>query len=388
MSAFYVHNNGLPANQTRGISAQVRSELDAIAASFTLMPSAPSLASGLGNYLVDTGVADAYVATAGTQVTAYADGQTFLIKAVAANTTASTVNISALGLKSVVRPDGTPLVANDIAAGQIFQISYNATAGNFQLALAGTSAAVSATAAAASAAQAAADVVLTHADVVLTHADVVLTNDDVISSAASAVLAANSAVSFIGTSSTSRLMATGLITLTTQASKNFVTGQFMVAASNADATNYMFGQVSSYSGTTLIINVTLVGGSGTYADWNISISGARGTQGTQGIQGDTGATGAGVLARVEVSGTTQTATTGNDYWLENVAVTAVTAPASTDTYRFKVTPANGLLTNTIDFGAATVRGPAGTMTGILTMELGLPMDFEYSSTLSQWVWLS
>ncbi len=93
------------------------------------------------------------------------------------------------------------------------------------------------------------------------------------------------------------------------------------------------------------------------------------------------------LTRVEVSPTTQTATTGNDYWLENVAATAVTAPASTNAYRFKVTPANGLLTNTIDFGAATVRGPAGTMTGILNMELGLPMEFEYSSTLTQWVWL-
>ncbi len=108
--------------------------------------------------------------------------------------------------------------------------------------------------------------------------------------AASATLAANSAASFIGTSTTSRLMATGLITLTTQAAKNFITGQFIIAASNAGATNYMFGQVSSYSGTTLIIDVQLVGGSGTYADWNISIEGARGPQGTQGATGPAGNT--------------------------------------------------------------------------------------------------
>ena len=91
------------------------------------------------------------------------------------------------------------------------------------------------------------------------------------------------------------------------------------------------------------------------------------------------------LVRVEVAGTTQTATTGNDYWLENVALCAVTAPASTDGYHFKVTPANGLLTNTIDFGAATVRGPASTLTGVITLNLGVPMEFTYSSTLSQWV---
>lgn len=47
----------------------------------------------------------------------------------------------------------------------------------------------------------------------------------------------------------------------------------------------MYGQVTSYSGSTLIINVTLINGSGTYTDWSISIAGTRGA---------TGATGAGL----------------------------------------------------------------------------------------------
>lgn len=92
-----------------------------------------------------------------------------------------------------------------------------------------------------------------------------------------------------------------------------------------------------------------------------------------------------VLPRTEVSGTTHTAVANEDCWLENVAATAVTAPSLADARRFAVTPANGLTTNTINFGSATVRGPAGTVTGTLTLNLGARMEFYGSSTLNQWV---
>lgn len=92
------------------------------------------------------------------------------------------------------------------------------------------------------------------------------------------------------------------------------------------------------------------------------------------------------LPITEVSGTTQTAAAYVDYWLGNVAATAVTANASpVDGERFAVTPVNGLLTNTIDFGSATVRGPAGTVTGVLTLNMGARMEFKYSTTLTKWV---
>lgn len=93
------------------------------------------------------------------------------------------------------------------------------------------------------------------------------------------------------------------------------------------------------------------------------------------------------LIRVEVSGTSQTAIAGNDYFLENVASTAVTAPASVDGARFAVTPGNGVKTNTVDFGAAVVRGPNATASGVITIDLGARMEFIYSSTLSKWVLL-
>jgi hypothetical protein len=90
--------------------------------------------------------------------------------------------------------------------------------------------------------------------------------------------------------------------------------------------------------------------------------------------------------RVIVTGTTQAAASGSNYWLTNVAATTVTPPAAADGAKFRVTPVNGLLTNAIDFGAATVLGYGGaTASGLITMTLGAPMEFEYSTTLTKWV---
>ena len=102
------------------------------------------------------------------------------------------------------------------------------------------------------------------------------------------------------------------------------------------------------------------------------------TDGTNATWGD-------VLAITNVSGTTQTAVSGSEYLLSNVAATAVTAPTAVDGVRFAVTPVNGLTTNTVDFGAATVRGPSGTTTGVITLDLGQRLEVIYSSTLSKWV---
>lgn len=97
---------------------------------------------------------------------------------------------------------------------------------------------------------------------------------------------------------------------------------------------------------------------------------------------------AGALMPAKVSGTSQAAASGRDYFLENVAATAVTAPSAVDGAEFAVTPANGLLTNTVDFGAATVQGPSGALTGVVTLDLGARLQVKYSSTISKWVVLS
>ena len=53
----------------------------------------------------------------------------------------------------------------------------------------------------------------------------------------------------------------------------------------------MEGSITSFSTTSLIVNVDYTGGSGTFASWNVTSSGAVGSTGPTGLQGTTGPTG-------------------------------------------------------------------------------------------------
>lgn len=133
--------------------------------------------------------------------------------------------------------------------------------------------------------------------------------------ASSASAAASQAAALVGTSTTSLAIAVASKTFTTQASKQFNVGQFVLATSGADPTNYMYGQVTSYSNTTLIVDVQVIGGSGTHADWTISIAGVRGA---------TGATGTGITEQAAgftaTGGTTpKTLTVDVDFTMSNAA---------------------------------------------------------------------
>ncbi len=75
---------------------------------------------------------------------------------------------------------------------------------------------------------------------------------------------------FVATSTTSLLIEVAAKTFTTQAALNCYPGAWVRAVSAASSANYMQGYCTSYSGTTLVLGVTAVGGSGTLADWNIS----------------------------------------------------------------------------------------------------------------------
>jgi len=70
---------------------------------------------------------------------------------------------------------------------------------------------------------------------------------------------------FTGTSTTSSALATGSKTFTTQADKGFSVGTFVLIVSNANpSTNYFYGQITAYSGTSLTVNVEVIGGSGCF----------------------------------------------------------------------------------------------------------------------------
>ena len=104
--------------------------------------------------------------------------------------------------------------------------------------------------------------------------------------------AASAALISAGTASTTSLaIGTGSKAFTIAAGLGINVGDFLLATSNSGTTNYMHGQVSAYSSTTLTINVLNVGGSGTKSDWTIRVSGIQGSVGSTGPQGSTGSQG-------------------------------------------------------------------------------------------------
>lgn len=97
--------------------------------------------------------------------------------------------------------------------------------------------------------------------------------------AASATSASTYAAALQATSTSSLAIATGSKIFTTQSGKQFAVGQFVLCVDQANTANYMYGQVSSYAGTTLTVAVSVVGGAGTIAAWNIYLSGVQGPAG-------------------------------------------------------------------------------------------------------------
>ena len=87
---------------------------------------------------------------------------------------------------------------------------------------------------------------------------------------------------FLLTSSSSNSIGTGSKTFATQANKDIGVGSFVLAYSAGGPANYLFGQVTAYSGAVLTVNATLSGGSGTYTDWTIRAAGAGGATGAVG----------------------------------------------------------------------------------------------------------
>jgi hypothetical protein len=99
------------------------------------------------------------------------------------------------------------------------------------------------------------------------------------------------------TSSSPLTIGVGTKVFTITANSAFSSGQRVRAANTAVPSNFMEGIVTVV-GTSMTMTVDLVGGSGTYSAWRISVAGDRGVtgptgpQGTAGSAGPTGPTGA------------------------------------------------------------------------------------------------
>jgi hypothetical protein len=98
----------------------------------------------------------------------------------------------------------------------------------------------------------------------------------------SATQAAGYAAALTDTSTSSVAIGIGAKTFTVSAGKQFIVGEFLTIANTPTPTNFMQGQVTSYSGTTLVMSILNTGGSGTYSTWTISPSGVAGPTGSAG----------------------------------------------------------------------------------------------------------
>lgn len=98
---------------------------------------------------------------------------------------------------------------------------------------------------------------------------------------ASASAAANYAAALNGTSTSAVTVGSGSKSFTTQLGKQFYAGQAVLIARQADSDVWMYGQVTSYSGTSLVVSVSKYNGTAvSYSDWNINISGIQGPEQT------------------------------------------------------------------------------------------------------------
>ena len=82
---------------------------------------------------------------------------------------------------------------------------------------------------------------------------------------------------YAATSATSLLIQTGAKTFATQQGLAYSAGARVRASSAANGANYMEGLATAYAGGNLTINVSKVGGAGTFADWNINVAGDPGS---------------------------------------------------------------------------------------------------------------
>ena len=135
--------------------------------------------------------------------------------------------------------------------------------------------------------------------------DKIACDADVVTTNAAKIAAQNYAAALSATSVTSNVIGLGSKTFATQSGKQFTAGQYLIISSQANPTNYMFGQITSYSGSpgSLVVNVLAVGGSGTKIDWQIDLSGVQGVTGSIWYYGSGAPAGSPVIGLV------------NDYYL-------------------------------------------------------------------------
>ena len=110
-------------NQTGNIPL---SQLDT---DFSTIATAVNDPASYANYAVDSGAVNAYIITLNPAPSSLASmtGVPITFKPLVTNTGASTINVNGFGAINIVNTDSSALLAGEIVAGNIFQLSYNGT---------------------------------------------------------------------------------------------------------------------------------------------------------------------------------------------------------------------------------------------------------------------
>lgn len=163
------------------------------------------------------------------------------------------------------------------------------------------------------------------------------------------------------TSASTVTMALGNLAFTVPPQAAFAPGMFVSIVDALNSSNWMWGIVSSYSGTALVIDIQQINGYGTYSSWLINLSGASSTEGAQGPQGATGAAGAaagplnGSAQGIKITNNASTPSTKID--ISAIAATMVTS-AGTSTFATSVAVTIDLTTGTSSAAANGMDGEA------------------------------
>ena len=130
MTNGYFNHDAPLARHTLARAEELNAKLTAVAAGFDRLPSEAVLKQGRVTHATAAGAADSYHLTLPYPPTAYTEGMrvTFRVPAGAGNAGASAVNINGLGVKPILRIDGTPPTGGDLPAGGVIDLCYDGTA--------------------------------------------------------------------------------------------------------------------------------------------------------------------------------------------------------------------------------------------------------------------
>lgn len=124
---YYNHTNPL-ARHTLASAQALNTIFEAIATGFDKLHDPDDISRGRTTFAVDTGVADALVVAMPKTMTAYENGSSIVVGVAATNTGACTINVDGLGARAIKMPDGANPSPGDLAAGDIVQLTYDASA--------------------------------------------------------------------------------------------------------------------------------------------------------------------------------------------------------------------------------------------------------------------